>query len=1145
MGFSFLSAAATRVGASQGASYAWPVRALLSRRREASAAAVDDRLTSVDRPLEFRILGPLEVAGDDGPLDLPAGKPRALLAVLLLHQGEVVSVDRLVDELWGEAPPPTAAKNVQGYVARLRRVLGNGTLLTQAPGYALRVEALDAARFQTLVEEARHEEPAAAAPRLEEALALWRGPPLADFAYEAFAQDEIVRLEELRLSALEDRIEAALALGRHEEVVAEVESLAREHPLRERLQGLRLIALYGCGRQAEALDAYRTTRRRLVEELGVEPGPELKELERRILEQDPSLEAPRAKGRPVAAVRKLRRRGRVIAFAGLFAAGGLAAILAVALSGKEAHALAAAPNSVGVVDGRHDQVRMVIRAGGEPGGIAAGQGAVWVTDTASDLLLRISANGRSVDRIPVGHRPTGVAVGDGQVWVVNQLDRTVSEVNPQALRVVRPIQVGNGASAIAFGHGSVWVANATDYSLSRINTDSGHVTTIPLAGEPGGIAASRQGVWVSSASTGQLVLVDARTNTVSQSVPIGNGPQGVAVGGRAVWVANTPDGTVSRFEPGTGRIRKIAVGEAPTGVAYGDGTVWVAGRSGNVLRIDPASDSVRSVLVGNEPTGVTTLGTDAWVTVLPGSLSHRGGTLRLALPADLVPYSPDPTQFAGIPQWQLLSLTNDGLVTYRRAGGLAGAKVVPDLATAIPQPTGGGRNYTFRLREGIRYSNSAVVQPEDIRRGIERTMRSDNPYLTSQYAGIVGAERCSPHACDLHRGVVVDREARTVTFHLVRPDSDFLYKLSFAMASAVPAGTFRGKALPATGPYMTASFTPSRSWVLVRNPEFHEWSSDAQPGGFPDRIVLKAAPANQVAALAHGAADALLAPPLGGVDALARRYASQVHIDPAGATFALGMNTRVAPFYRVAVRKALNYAIDRNRIARLTGSSLTAQSTCQVLAPTLPGYRPYCPYTLDPSPSGSWTAPDFAKAERLVTGSGTSGTKVTLLITPPSSGAPTLQIGRYVVSVLDRLGYRASLRVITNAASAGLGDLGDSSKRPQIGWFTWFQDYPTPSNFIEPLLTCRSFVPRSQDNANVAEFCNRQIDAQIARAAPLQARDPAAAGELWSRIDHELVDQAPWVPLYNPRTVTVLGPRVGNYKYHPFWNVLLDQLWVR
>ena len=155
-----------------------------------------------------------------------------------------------------------------------------------------------------------------------------------------------------------------------------------------------------------------------------------------------------------------------------------------------------------------------------------------------------------------------------------------------------------------------------------------------------------------------------------------------------------------------------------------------------------------------------------------------------------------------------------------------------------------------------------------------------------------------------------------------------------------------------------------------------------------------------------------------------------------------------------------------------------------------------------------------------------------------------LRIGRYVVSVLTRLGYRASMKVIPNASS-DLGVLGDSSKRPQIGWFNWLQDYPTPSNFFDVLLSCRSFVPRSPSNLNAAEFCDRQIDAQAARASALRATEPAAAGELWSRIDRELADRAPWVPVYNLRTVTVLGARVGNYKYHPFWNVLLDQLWVR
>jgi peptide/nickel transport system substrate-binding protein len=289
----------------------------------------------------------------------------------------------------------------------------------------------------------------------------------------------------------------------------------------------------------------------------------------------------------------------------------------------------------------------------------------------------------------------------------------------------------------------------------------------------------------------------------------------------------------------------------------------------------------------------------------------------------------------------------------------------------------------------------------------------------------------------------------------------------------------------------------------------------------------------------------LLSPPLGRVDELARLYANQLHIDPIAATFALVMNTRVAPFDRLEVRRALNYAIDRDRIARFTGSSLTAQATCQILAPTLPGYRPYCPYTLDPNPSGTWTAPDLARAEHLVAASGTRGMKVTLLINPPFPTAPTQKIGRYVVSVLDRLGYRASLRMVPSDVPSGIGAMADSRRRGQIGWFTWYQDHPTPSNFIDPLLSCRAFVPRSWTNLNLAELCDRRIDAQIRRAYSLQRRDPAAAGAVWRQIDHELVDRAPWVPLYNPRAVTVLAARAGDYQYHPFWTVLLDQLWVR
>jgi DNA-binding SARP family transcriptional activator len=242
--------------------------------------------------MEFRILGPLEVIEDGHALPLGGTKPRALLACLLLRANQVVSMDRLIEELWPDAAPRTAAKTIQVYVWKLRKELGEGRLVTRPPGYLLRVDSseLDLTRFEALLEEARGVDPKRAAEHLCEALTLWRGQPLADLAYEPFAQTDIARLEELRLAALEERIEADLATGRHRELVGELEALVAEHPLRERLRGQLMLALYRSGRQAEALEVYQVARRTLVEELGLEPSAALQRLEKAILQQDRSLD---------------------------------------------------------------------------------------------------------------------------------------------------------------------------------------------------------------------------------------------------------------------------------------------------------------------------------------------------------------------------------------------------------------------------------------------------------------------------------------------------------------------------------------------------------------------------------------------------------------------------------------------------------------------------------------------------------------------------------------------------------------------------------------------------------------------------------------------------------------------------------------
>jgi DNA-binding SARP family transcriptional activator len=250
--------------------------------------------------LELGLLGPFEVRIDHGPLVALGGvRQRALLVLLGLRANQVVSTDRLIDELWGEDRPSTAVHTIQVFVSRLRRALGpaGGRLLTRPRGYVLELDAdeLDAARCKRLFDSGRSVlgagDPAAAAALLQSAQALWRGPPLADFTYEPFAQATIARLEELRLSCREELIEAELALGRHAKAVSELESLVREQPLRERPRGQLMLALYRCGRQAEALEAFQRARRTLVDELGAQPSPALQELEHRILRQDPSLDA--------------------------------------------------------------------------------------------------------------------------------------------------------------------------------------------------------------------------------------------------------------------------------------------------------------------------------------------------------------------------------------------------------------------------------------------------------------------------------------------------------------------------------------------------------------------------------------------------------------------------------------------------------------------------------------------------------------------------------------------------------------------------------------------------------------------------------------------------------------------------------------
>jgi DNA-binding SARP family transcriptional activator/basic membrane lipoprotein Med (substrate-binding protein (PBP1-ABC) superfamily) len=301
--------------------------------------------------MEFRLLGPLEVVAEDGrPISLGGSRARALLALLLLHRNETLALDRIVDELWADAPPKTAGQAVRVYVSQLRKALepdrsetAPRILVTRGNGYVLCVDpdAVDVDRFDALRIEGRRLLGTGGATRaadvLDEALALWRGPPLQDFTYDAFAQPEIARLEELRLATLEDLFDAQLVAGHDSDLVADLEPLVEANPVRERLRAQLMLALYRSGRQADALEVYQRGRRLLREELGLDPGESLRRLEARILQQDPALDRPSVTPHPAerqaAPPPRSRRAKALLIMAALAAAAAVAAVLTDATAG--------------------------------------------------------------------------------------------------------------------------------------------------------------------------------------------------------------------------------------------------------------------------------------------------------------------------------------------------------------------------------------------------------------------------------------------------------------------------------------------------------------------------------------------------------------------------------------------------------------------------------------------------------------------------------------------------------------------------------------------------------------------------------------------------------------------------------------------
>jgi peptide/nickel transport system substrate-binding protein len=524
---------------------------------------------------------------------------------------------------------------------------------------------------------------------------------------------------------------------------------------------------------------------------------------------------------------------------------------------------------------------------------------------------------------------------------------------------------------------------------------------------------------------------------------------------------------------------------------------------------------------------------------------HKGGTLHLV--AKSAGGSLDPMVNYTLQYWQLYQSTYDGLLAFTKKAGQASFTVVPDLAEAMPKVSNGGKTYTFKLRKGIKFSDGSPVTTDDVVASFERIFKVSSPTAGTFYNGIVGGDTClkTPATCTLPKGVIGNPKTNTVTINLVEPDPEFPYKLAVPHGSILPksappkdAGT---TPIPTTGPYKFASYDPNHALKMVRNPYFKEWSSDAQPQGYPDEIdeTFGLTVEAEVTAVENGQADWVFdPPPADRLNEIGTKYASQAHVNPLTAFFYLPMNVNLPPFNNLKARQAVNWAVDRNAVVRLYGGPNLAAPVCTVLPPGFPGHVDKCLYTK--GGGSTWKEPDLAKAKQLVQESGTAGQKVGIVV---SDDEVNKAIGEYLQSVLSSIGYDATLKPISG--NIQFTYIQNTNNKVQISLSSWYQDYPAASDFLNVLLSCASFHPGSDSSINISGFCDKKINKQMQDALIAERTSMDKANQMWGQVDQAVMQQAAVAPLITPKLIDFTSKRVGNYQFSKQFYMLVSQLWVK
>gem|GEM_PF-1396546 len=1115
---------------------------------------------------QFRVLGQLEALADGRPVDLGGPRQRAVLAVLLAHANQPVSTERLVTGVWGADAPPTATKTAQVYISRLRRTLGDDSLATTAGGYVLRVAsgAVDVDDAELLRKRARDAGPREAGTLLREGLALWRGPAYADLRYEPALQGEAARLDELQLSMLEERVEADIAAGHTTDLVPELQTLVREHPLRERLRGSLMLALYRSGRQAEALDAFADGRRLLVDELGLEPGPELRELERAILTQDPAIAGPPRSPRLPAR----RRAGALVALGGALlavaAVGGIALVLQ--RDGSAARLVETPPQALVGLDPSTGDARDAVPLPSDPVALAAGKHALWAASADTRMLTRIDPGSLEPRGVAVPLVPSSVAVGPDAVWVGGSGSPGLTAVDPVFLRPredgLRRAGWPTSVHALAVGDGSVWAG--TDDGVVRVDQHSGRVLRRYPA--EGGVAALAFGGGVLFAGTpsGRILRIDP-VSGISARGRVSDSIAGLAVRGRELWAVGRYTTTVWQLDAGNlVLVDSTEVDTEPggtianaTGIAVSGESTWISSELG-VRRLDRRNDDPTQSEIGASrdlaagPRAIVAAGDRVWLAVAERrepAASPAQRTLRFNRSYD-DDFTLDPALAIEPVSFQREFATCAKLVTYPDRAGHAGLQIVPELARDLPAVSSDGLTYTFRVRDDMRFSppSNRLVTADDVKATIERALSPTWPDELPPGAlflrDVAGAPAYLAGKAGGISGVAVSGDRLTI--RLQRPVPDLLHRLALPFFCVLPkgapivAGGLDGQ-IATAGPYYLASGrigSASHTITLRRNPNYR---GDRQR--VPDRIVYSIGPdgVEIAGALDAGTADysdaqmteatyARLLAAAGPGTPAARAGRQRIFRGRTSRQYHLVLNTGRPLFRDARLRRAVAHALDRPALLRALAGAHAGAPNDQFLVPGARGFRDARIYRLD--------GPDFARA-RAEAGRARGRAVLWLpsyeyVYIQPQDLVASLRrslrgIGlELVVEKLDNLGPR----IITAPGAAwDMFLFGD-----------WGPDYRDPSDTLNHLF--ETGYPAADDVTLSATpgVADPALDRDLRAAARLSGR---ARLDAYARLDERLSRGGAVIPIGRIDQLDSFSERVGCQTYHPLYGMVLGALCFR